>query len=77
MTWMSVLSRQLIGQGARQWRIFHGWNAFAAPQAADVLRSPTDIHKTARNASQTEPAKVVAFIVKDKGKPVSQPVASR
>lgn len=37
--------------------------------------NPTDIHKTAKNASATEPAKVVAFIVKDKGKPVSQPVA--
>lgn len=38
--------------------------------------SPTDIHETAKNASQTEPAKVVAFIIKDKGKPVSQPVAT-
>jgi quercetin dioxygenase-like cupin family protein len=38
--------------------------------------NPTDIHKTAKNASQTEPAKVVAFIIKDKGKPVSQPVAA-
>lgn len=38
--------------------------------------NPTDIHKTAKNASQTEPAKVVAFIVKDKGKAVSRPVAA-
>lgn len=38
--------------------------------------NPADIHKTAKNASQTEPAKVVAFIIKDKGKPVSQPVAT-
>lgn len=38
--------------------------------------NPTDIHKTAKNASQTEPARVVAFIIKDKGKPVSQPVAA-
>lgn len=38
--------------------------------------NPNDIHKTARNASQTEPAKLVAFIVKDKGKPVSRPVTA-
>jgi quercetin dioxygenase-like cupin family protein len=35
--------------------------------------SPSDIHKTAKNASQTEPAKIVVFIVKDKGKPITRP----
>lgn len=36
--------------------------------------SPTDIHQTSANASKTAPAKFIAFIVKDKGKPVTSPV---
>ncbi|HEY0682076.1 MAG TPA: cupin domain-containing protein [Steroidobacter sp.] len=38
--------------------------------------APGDIHKTARNASKTEPAKLVVFFVKDVGKPISRPVAA-
>jgi quercetin dioxygenase-like cupin family protein len=37
--------------------------------------SPTDIHRTSANASKTAPAKFLVFIVKDKGKPVTTPVA--
>jgi quercetin dioxygenase-like cupin family protein len=36
---------------------------------------PSDIHRTSANASKTAPAKFVVFIVKDKGKPVTTPVA--
>jgi quercetin dioxygenase-like cupin family protein len=35
--------------------------------------NPDDIHAKSANASQTEPAKFVVFIVKDKGKPVTRP----
>jgi quercetin dioxygenase-like cupin family protein len=35
--------------------------------------SPEDIHVVGRNASQTEPAKFIAFFVKDKGAPVVLP----
>lgn len=35
---------------------------------------PDDIHVVGRNASQTEPAKFVVFLVKDKGAPVLVPV---
>jgi quercetin dioxygenase-like cupin family protein len=35
---------------------------------------PDDIHTVGRNASQTEPAKFVVFLVKDKGAPVLIPV---
>ena len=35
--------------------------------------SPTDIHVIGRNASKTEPAKFVAFFVKDKGVPTHLP----
>lgn len=37
------------------------------------FESPEDIHVVGRNASQTEPAKFLAFFVKDKGAPVVFP----
>ena len=37
------------------------------------FKSPEDIHVVGRNASQTEPAKFLAFFVKDKGAPVVLP----
>lgn len=36
--------------------------------------NPQDVHRQSRNASATEPAKFLVFIVKDKGKPITQPV---
>ncbi|HSB16889.1 MAG TPA: cupin domain-containing protein, partial [Bryobacteraceae bacterium] len=35
---------------------------------------PNDIHTVGRNASSTEPAKFIVFLVKDKGAPVLIPV---
>ena len=35
---------------------------------------PDDVHLVDRNASKTEPAKFVVFLVKDKGAPVVIPV---
>ena len=35
---------------------------------------PNDIHVVGRNASKTEPAKFIVFLVKDKGAPVLVPV---
>jgi len=35
---------------------------------------PSDVHVVGRNASQTNPAKFVVFLVKDKGAPVVVPV---
>jgi len=35
--------------------------------------SPSDIHVIGRNASKTEPAKFIAFFVKDKGSPTHIP----
>lgn len=34
---------------------------------------PTDVHRRSANASKTEPAKFLVFIVKDKGAPASRP----
>jgi quercetin dioxygenase-like cupin family protein len=36
--------------------------------------SPSDIHTVSQNASQTQPAKFLVFIVKDKGAPITRPV---
>jgi quercetin dioxygenase-like cupin family protein len=36
--------------------------------------SPADVHVVSRNASTTQPAKFVVFLVKDKGAPVLVPV---
>ncbi|MGH8761141.1 MAG: cupin domain-containing protein, partial [Burkholderiales bacterium] len=36
--------------------------------------SPEDVHSVARNASDTQPAKFLVFIVKDKGAPILIPV---
>ena len=35
---------------------------------------PTDVHVVGRNASSTQPAKFLVFLVKDKGAPVLVPV---
>ena len=35
---------------------------------------PADVHVVGRNASKTEPAKFIVFLVKDKGAPVLIPV---
>jgi quercetin dioxygenase-like cupin family protein len=37
--------------------------------------NPTDIHTVSANASNSEPAKFLAFLIKDKGKPATRPVA--
>lgn len=37
--------------------------------------TPTDTHLQSANASKTEPAKFIAIVIKDKGAPVTRPVA--
>ena len=36
--------------------------------------SPTDIHSVSRNASATQPAKFLAILIKEEGKPATMPV---
>jgi quercetin dioxygenase-like cupin family protein len=38
--------------------------------------NPGDIHTVSQNASRTEPARFLVFIVKDKGAPVTRPVTA-
>jgi quercetin dioxygenase-like cupin family protein len=38
---------------------------------------PHDVHRVSANASQTEPARILVFMIKDKGKPASRMVAAK
>lgn len=38
---------------------------------------PHDVHRVSANASQTEPAKILVVMIKDKGKPASRPVTPK
>ena len=38
--------------------------------------SPTDVHRVSANASPTQPAKLLVFMVKDKGKPATRAVTT-
>jgi quercetin dioxygenase-like cupin family protein len=43
-------------------------------RAGDTFyESPSDVHSVARNASATEPARILVFFVKDEGAPASVP----
>ena len=39
--------------------------------------TPGDVHRKSANASATQPAKFVVFMVKDKGKPATRPLESK
>jgi quercetin dioxygenase-like cupin family protein len=38
---------------------------------------PNDVHRVSANASRTEAAKILVFMIKDKGKPASRKVAAK
>jgi quercetin dioxygenase-like cupin family protein len=38
--------------------------------------NPSDVHRVSANASATKPAKILVFMVKDKDKPATAPVAT-
>lgn len=47
-------------------------------KAGDTFyEGPDDVHSVSANASDTEPAKFLAFLIKDKGAPISKPVGQR
>ena len=47
-------------------------------KAGDTFyESPSDIHSVSRNASATEPAKILVFFVKDQGAPGTVPAAAK
>jgi len=46
-------------------------------QGETFYENPTDVHVVSANASKTAPAKILVFIVKNKGAPVSRDVSPR
>jgi quercetin dioxygenase-like cupin family protein len=51
-----------------------GGNPVTLTPGQTFYEGPEDIHTIARNASKTEPAKFLAFLLKDKSSPASIPV---
>ena len=51
-----------------------GGNEATLTPGQTFYEGPNDIHLVGRNASKTEPAKFLVFLVKDKGAPVLVPV---
>ena len=54
-----------------------GKPAVTLRQGDTFYEAPTDVHLVSANASKTAPAKILVFIVKTKGAPVSRSVASK
>jgi quercetin dioxygenase-like cupin family protein len=63
-------SRRLEGSIVMQVR---GGKETTLTPGQTFYEGPDDVHIIGRNASQTEPAKFVVFLVKDKGSPVLVP----
>lgn len=51
-----------------------GGNEVTLTPGQTFYEGPNDVHLVGRNASKTEPAKFLVFLVKDKGAPVLVPV---
>jgi quercetin dioxygenase-like cupin family protein len=60
-------------QGALSMQIAGG-PAVTLRQGETFYESPTDVHLVSANASKTAPAKILVFILKSKGAPVSRDV---
>jgi quercetin dioxygenase-like cupin family protein len=59
-------------QGTMQMQV-GGGQVLTLKPGQTFYESPTDVHATSKNASATEPAKILVFMIKDKGKPASRP----
>lgn len=65
-TFVYVLEGNVIMQVA-------GGQAMTLGPGQTFYENPADVHATSKNASQTQPAKILVFMLKDKGKPGSRP----
>lgn len=65
-TFVYVLEGTVIMQVA-------GGQAMTLGPGQTFYENPADVHATSKNASQTQPAKILVFMLKDKGKPGSRP----
>ncbi|HEX7082433.1 MAG TPA: cupin domain-containing protein [Gammaproteobacteria bacterium] len=65
-TFVYVLEGSVVMQVA-------GGEEVTLTEGQTFYESPTDIHTVSRNASDTAPAKILVFLVKDRGAPVTLP----
>lgn len=63
-------------QGAMTMRV-DGSEPVTVGPGQTFYEGPDDVHRVSANASQTESAKILVFMVKTKGKPASRPVAAK
>ncbi|HEU4618980.1 MAG TPA: cupin domain-containing protein [Gammaproteobacteria bacterium] len=68
-TFVYVLEGSVVMQVA-------GQPAVTVSKGQTFYESPTDVHTVSRNASKTEPARILVFMVKDQGAPVTVPAAA-
>ncbi|HEX5419756.1 MAG TPA: cupin domain-containing protein [Gammaproteobacteria bacterium] len=66
-TFVYVLEGSVVMQVA-------GQPAMTLMEGQTFYESPTDIHAVSRNASDTKPARILVFMVKDQGAPATFPV---
>jgi quercetin dioxygenase-like cupin family protein len=66
-TFVYVLEGSVVMQVA-------GGEAVTLTAGQTFYESPTDVHSVSRNASATQPAKILVFFVKDAGAPATVPV---
>ena len=65
-TFVYVLEGQVIMQVA-------GGEPMTLGPGQTFYENPTDVHATSKNASATQPAKILVFMIKEKGKPSTRP----
>jgi quercetin dioxygenase-like cupin family protein len=65
-TFVYVLEGSVVMQVA-------GGEAMTLGPGQTFYENTTDVHATSKNASQTAPAKILVFMIKEKGKPASRP----
>lgn len=65
-TFVYVLEGSVVMQVA-------GSQAVTLGPGQTFYENPNDVHSTSKNASQTAPAKILVFMIKEKGKPPTRP----
>lgn len=65
-TFVYVLEGSVVMQVA-------GGQAVTLGPGQTFYENPTDVHSTSKNASPTAPAKILVFMIKEKGKPPTRP----
>jgi len=72
----STMNENYVLQGELTMQIAGG-PAVTLRRGETFYENPTDVHLVSANASKTAPAKILVFIVKNQGAPVSRSVPTK